>query len=135
MKKKRLEYYILIHFIFVLLIACFFLGTNLLRAFDLTKCSFYEMTNLYCPGCGGTRAVSSLLKLNVLSSFKYNAIVPIGFSIFLFYDVKILKSILKNDMSFFDNHKYIPVLFFVFFLVLYFIVRNVFLIFGIDFMV
>ena len=135
MKKKRLEYFILIHCIFVLCIVCFFLATNLLRAFDLTKCSFYEMTHLYCPGCGGTRAVASLFKLDIISSFKYNAIVPFGFVIFLFYDVVILKSIMKNDMSFFDNHKYIPVLIFVFFLAAYFIIRNVFLIFGIDFMV
>ncbi len=134
MKRKHLEYFILIHSIFILCVVCFFLGTNLLRDFGMTKCSFYEMTHLYCPGCGGTRATASLLKLDIISSFKYNAIVPIGFSVFLFYDITILKSILKNDTSFFDNHKFMPVLFFVFFLVAYFITRNVFLIFGIDFM-
>ncbi len=134
MKKKRLEYFILVHIIIALSVLCFFLGTNLLSALDLASCSFYETTHLYCPGCGGTRAVSSLLKFDIISSLKYNAIVPIGFLLVLAYDIKILKSILKNDMSFFDNHKYMPVLIYVIFLAVYFILRNVFLILGIDFM-
>lgn len=38
-------------------------------------CFFHEMTGLYCPGCGGTRAVRALLNGNIVKSFLYNPIV------------------------------------------------------------
>lgn len=41
-------------------------------------CTIYELTGLYCPGCGMTRAVISLLNLDFYQAFRYNA-----FSIFL----------------------------------------------------
>ncbi|MBQ8546544.1 MAG: DUF2752 domain-containing protein [Clostridia bacterium] len=100
----------------------------------LSGCTFFEITHLYCPGCGGTRAVGSLLRLDVISSFKYNAIVPVGFALFLYYDIRILISILKNDIRFLSENKYIPLLIFAIFLVAYFIVRNILLLAGIDFM-
>lgn len=38
-------------------------------------CLFHRITKLYCPGCGGTRMVISLLKLDIKSAFSYNAYV------------------------------------------------------------
>lgn len=38
-------------------------------------CIFHEITGLYCPGCGGTRAVRALLKGHIITSFIYNPIV------------------------------------------------------------
>ena len=50
------------------------------RIFDklvkpLPPCVFHEFTGLYCPGCGGTRAVRFLIRGNVEKSFIYNPIV------------------------------------------------------------
>ena len=39
-------------------------------------CLFHTFTGLYCPGCGGTRAVSALLHGHVLQSFYYHPLVP-----------------------------------------------------------
>lgn len=39
-------------------------------------CLFHTFTGLYCPGCGGTRAVLALLKGRLLQSFWYHPIVP-----------------------------------------------------------
>ncbi len=39
-------------------------------------CMFHAMTGLYCPGCGGTRAVRALLRGDVLMSFQYHPLVP-----------------------------------------------------------
>ena len=41
-------------------------------------CPFHAITGLYCPGCGGTRAVIALLHGRLLSSFLYHPFVPYG---------------------------------------------------------
>lgn len=38
-------------------------------------CLFQDLTGLYCPGCGGTRAVKALLKGDLLLSVLYHPIV------------------------------------------------------------
>lgn len=37
----------------------------------LPPCMFHMMTGLYCPGCGGTRAVYALLRGDILTSLFY----------------------------------------------------------------
>ena len=38
-------------------------------------CIFFELTGLYCPGCGATRAIISLFNLNFYQAFRYNALI------------------------------------------------------------
>lgn len=39
-------------------------------------CGFHAMTGLYCPGCGGTRAVAAFLEGKLVTSAYYHALVP-----------------------------------------------------------
>jgi len=39
-------------------------------------CRLYDLYGLYCPGCGGTRAVVYLLKAQFVKSFIYHPVVP-----------------------------------------------------------
>lgn len=43
-------------------------------SFDI-PCMFHTLTGLYCPGCGGTRAVRALLKGDLRMSFQYHPLV------------------------------------------------------------
>jgi heme A synthase len=50
-------------------------------------CAFHEMTGLYCPGCGSTRAVHYLLHGELREALHYNAlfvlVLPLLGAIFL----------------------------------------------------
>ena len=40
-------------------------------------CIFFELTNLYCPGCGMTRAIKSLILLDFYQAIRYNTLIII----------------------------------------------------------
>ena len=42
-------------------------------------CMFHKITGLYCPGCGGTRAVFSFFRGEIVRSFKFHPLVPYTF--------------------------------------------------------
>jgi len=44
----------------------------------LPKCLFYKLTGLYCPGCGATRALSSLLHGDLKASLHNNLLLIPG---------------------------------------------------------
>ncbi len=47
----------------------------------IPPCALHSMTGYYCPGCGGTRAVLSLIKGNLLTSIFYHPFVIYAFAI------------------------------------------------------
>lgn len=38
-------------------------------------CLFHRVTGLNCPGCGGTRALSAMLRLDFATAFWYNPLI------------------------------------------------------------
>ena len=42
-------------------------------------CAFFTRTGLYCPGCGGTRALKSLLRGDFIKAFMYHPFVVYEF--------------------------------------------------------
>jgi hypothetical protein len=40
----------------------------------LPKCPFHELTGLWCPGCGSTRAAVSLSHGNLIEAFRHNVL-------------------------------------------------------------
>ena len=47
----------------------------ILKRFEMPPCVFSTYLRTYCPGCGGTRAVESLLHGRILESVWYHPIV------------------------------------------------------------
>lgn len=49
------------------------------------SCIFYELTGLFCPGCGITRMFKSIIKLDFYQAFRYNPLVFIYLICYLVY--------------------------------------------------
>ena len=60
-------------------------------------CLFYEITGYYCPGCGITRLLFSLLQLDFYQAFRYNPLIFILIIITGIY--WLVKFILKKFMN------------------------------------
>ena len=96
-------------------------------------CIFKELTHLYCPACGGTRAVSSLWHFDFLTALRSNAYVVFFAFFTVYYEIRTLIRIIKND----PRPYYLPgwagwgllILWGVFF-----DVRDILLLAGIDFL-
>jgi hypothetical protein len=126
---------IIINIVVAVLVAGFVVVTLLLKDREEMQCAFYSLIGLYCPGCGGTRAVYSLLKLRIFDAIKYNITVPFGAFVYIYYNVRAFIAGLKNDTEYFKNQKYPLCIVLVAVLLLNFVLKNVLLLFfGIRFM-
>lgn len=62
-----------------------------------TPCVFHEILHLYCPGCGGTRAVYALLHFHFLESVGNHPIVLFVAIIFAEYYVGAIITLIRNN--------------------------------------
>ncbi|MCR5106981.1 MAG: DUF2752 domain-containing protein [Lachnospiraceae bacterium] len=56
-------------------------------------CHFKKATGIYCPGCGGVRAVDSLLRFQILKSLYYHPAVIYFGIIYLYIMIRIFLQI------------------------------------------
>ena len=67
----------------LLLLVLFIKATNIQLSKYLFPCVLHSLTGLYCPGCGGTRAITALLHGQILNSFLYHPVVLYSAGLFL----------------------------------------------------
>jgi hypothetical protein len=99
---------------------------------ELFACKFKETFHLYCPGCGGSRALTRLLSLDIAGAFIAHPPLFIAILAVFEVDLRMLIAILRDTPSVIQRYK--PTLFIIFAasLVVYFVLRNILLINGID---
>ena len=49
------------------------------------ECPIHRFLHIYCPGCGCTRSLEALLKMDILSSLYYNPMVIITFIVAILF--------------------------------------------------
>lgn len=77
-RNKTIEdecYYIGLGFAGLGLIGCFIYFKFIVPILPDSSCFFWKVFGLYCPGCGGTRAVDALLHGHILQSLWYHPLV------------------------------------------------------------
>ena len=89
-------------------------------------CVFHLVTRLQCPGCGITRMLFSLLRLDFANAFYYNPAIMISLPLLIVLATAILIEYIKNGKML--NKKWSNICFY--FLIAYFIIfailRNLF---------
>ena len=59
-------------------------------------CLFHFLTGLYCPGCGLTRMLYSIIKLDFNKAFHYNQLLFVLFPFALFFIINYIYSLIYN---------------------------------------
>ena len=82
-------------------------------------CVFHEVTGLYCPGCGGTRAFRLLLSGHILQSFLYHPAVVLTAVLYVWFMVShtaeiLSKGRLKIGLPYTDKFLYLEVVVIIF---------------------
>ena len=64
-------------------------------------CIFNKITGLYCPGCGGNRAIISLMHLNFYEAIRNNLIITLSIPLIFVY--VFIKYILNKHIKISDT--------------------------------
>lgn len=108
----------LVIFVFIYLVVSSFLELYI-------PCVFNEITGLYCPGCGLTRMLKSMLKLDFYQAFRYNPLMFIFFPFIIYMIIDYIYCFYKKKKS---KFKTLPQWFWNILLIitiLYWILRNI----------
>ena len=114
-------------------IGCFFLFSRLRAAgYFVVTCPLHDLLRIYCPLCGGSRAILSLFRFDLPSAFRANPAVLLSLPVLLFCYVRALVVFARGGaFSFRIPRKWTVALLCLF--AAFFVLRNVLLIFfGID---
>lgn len=101
-----------------------------------TDCMFHELFHLYCPGCGGTRAIDALLRGDFLHSFLYHPMVIYIVLTFVYYYIAAgYTFLIKRNGKIYYKIPIWVLMVAAILLIGYFVLRNILLVyFKIDFL-
>lgn len=97
-------------------------------------CTFQNLFHLYCPGCGGSRALRYLLTLRLPSAFLTYPPLFVGVGIIIYIEVLFIRGIILSDSLYIKRFKIKTLILFPLAAVLFFFIRNALLFVGIDFL-
>lgn len=96
-------------------------------------CVLHTLTGLYCPGCGGTRAIMFLLHGDFLRSFLYHPLVPYAAAVYGWFMIsqtiqRLSRNRIRIGMHYRDIYLWLALIL----LTASFVIKNLLLIWHID---
>lgn len=76
------------------------------RYITLPSCYLYELTGIYCPGCGCTRAVYALIHGDVILSLKQNPLVIVSLAVLFVLYIELVFRAFGKKLRTFVHSKY-----------------------------
>ena len=134
LRKIKNSKFLLVHLILLVCVCLFPLYRMVTSALPqiFSGCFLHDRLFLYCPMCGGTRAVNALLHLDILSALRYNAIVAITLPTLLAVDVVLWIRFFQKKEPLIRYVHWVWIVFSVA-LVLFFLLRNyLMIVHGVD---
>lgn len=118
--------------LFTVAFCLFFKPWRLTYTNAASTCIFQNLFHLYCPACGGTRAVGYLLRFDLAKAFLCYPPLFLFIALLIRVDVLLARCFFKGDDSALREARFyefisIPAVVF-----LWFLIRNLLLFFGID---
>ena len=108
----------------------------LLQQLDIiysAPCMMHDLLHVYCPGCGGTRAVFALIHGRIWESLCYNPAVIMGGLLIIYYELGVFLTIVKKNGKKYYVASGWPAYVYLIFIFAYGIVRDVMLLgFHVD---
>lgn len=107
---------------YILVFIAFIINVFIVLVFPF-ECPWKKNLGIDCAGCGATRMIRSIFKLDFYQAFRYNPLIFILLILFIIYLIYILicKIIKKNFYIF--NEKWLGILLFI--LISFTILRNI----------
>lgn len=135
-RRKLLKSFLFYNILLVLATAFFLIIYLLSEKFDLhlLDCALYNRLEIYCPGCGGTRALLSLLRLDFLKSFLYYPPLILTVAVLGVCEILNFLSIISGNMIYSKRFRYGYFIIIPASVLLSYAVRITLLFCGIDFM-
>jgi len=97
-------------------------------------CVMVRVLRLYCPGCGGTRAVSHLMGLRLKQAFFCHPPLLFALGILLWYDALGILTFITKNPAYLDKIRFRPWIFWLVGLGIFFVARNIALFYGYDYL-
>ena len=116
--------------------ALFVVAVMLLQRYHLIPsfpCFVHEIFNIYCPGCGGTRALFALFHGQILYSLIYNPAILLGAALVLYYEAGVIITLIRRNGKVYFYQKSSLLYAYLVIVILFAVIRNWLLIeFQID---
>ena len=118
--------------LFSFLFFIIFKPLNIIERGKSYTCVFQSLFGLYCPGCGGTRSIAYLLRFDFLNSFIFYPPLFVFIFLYIFINFILIKSFKDNSTEALSKRRFFEFLLIPISIILTFLIRNIFLFFGLD---
>ena len=129
--RRYAVYYAIVHIIAVALGGGFLMLDSFGVLDGIVYCPIHFFLHLYCPACGGTRAVWLLFSGNPLASLRYNPTALFLVLSLLYYEAAALRSLITRRLEYIRGVRFLPLYITVGVCLSYCIIRNLLLVNGI----